>query len=75
MRIRPFRALMNAGTHMNRTRTHRDNAHSDSAKADTPDKHRNEKARWKDHDQLQDRDSPKPDPEQDYPGAQDAVPR
>jgi hypothetical protein len=66
---------MNAGTHMNRTRTHRDNAHSDSAKADTPDKHRNEKARWKDHDQLQDRDSPKPDPEQDYPGAHDAVPR
>lgn len=74
MRARPFRALMNVGTYMKRTPTHRDNAHSDSAKADTPDKHRNEKARWKDHDQLQDRDSQKPDPERDYPGARDAVP-
>ena len=60
---------------MNRTLKHQDNAHSDSAKADTPDKHRNDIARWKDHDQPEDTDSPKPDPERDYPGARDKVPR
>ena len=53
----------------------RPNEHSDAAKPDTPDKYRNDKARWKDHDQPDDPRSDRPDPERDYPDAGTAVPR
>lgn len=60
---------------MNRTPAHQDNAHSDAGKADTPDKFRNDKARWKDHDMPDDRDGHKTDPERDYPDAGEGTPR
>ena len=53
----------------------RPNEHSDAAKPDTPDKYRNDKARWKEHDQPDAPRTDRPDPEQDYPGARDSVPR
>jgi hypothetical protein len=48
---------------------------SDQAKAQTPDKLRNDKARWKDHDQPDPPRRNPPDPERDYPDARESVPR
>ena len=55
----------------------RSHPHSDGEKANTPDKHRNDKATWKDHDQpdIPHEDKEPRDPEQDYPDARDTVPR
>lgn len=47
----------------------------DQEKALTPDKLRNDKARWKDRDQPDQSDDNLPDPERDYPDARDSVPR
>ena len=47
----------------------RPNPHSDEAKAHTPDRLRNDRARWKDHDQPDEPRSGRPDPERDYPDA------
>lgn len=60
---------------MSRPMTQKSNPHSDGEKANTPDKHRNDKARWKDHDQPDDPRTGRPDPDQDYPDARDSVPR
>ncbi|WP_144409236.1 hypothetical protein [Pseudoxanthomonas suwonensis] len=51
------------------------NRRSDEAKAIGPDKLRNDKALWKDHDQPDTRHPQRPDPEKDYPDAGVAVPR
>lgn len=51
------------------------NHHSDEAKAHTPDKLRNDNARWKDHDQPDEPRTGRPDPELDYPDARESVPR
>jgi len=51
------------------------NRHSDEAKAHTPDKLRNDNARWKDHDQPDEPRKGRPDPERDYPDARESVPR
>ena len=55
----------------------RSRPHSDGEKANTPDKHRNDKATWKDHDQpdIPHEDKEPRDPEQDYPDARETVPR
>jgi len=55
--------------------THKPNPHSDGEKANTPDKHRNGEARWKDHDQPEAPRTDRPDVEKDYPDARDGVPR
>ncbi|MCR6628327.1 hypothetical protein [Pseudoxanthomonas japonensis] len=60
---------------MSRPMTQKPNPHSDGEKANTPDKHRNDKARWKDHDQPDAPRTGRPDPDQDYPDARDSVPR
>ena len=60
---------------MSRPMTQKPNPHSDGEKANTPDKHRNDRARWKDHDQPDDPRTGRPDPDQDYPDARDSVPR
>ena len=55
--------------------TPQSNPEGDQAKSHTPDKLRNDKARWKDHDQP---DTPRkdgPDPERDYPDAREGVSR
>lgn len=49
----------------------RPNEHSDAAKPDTPDKYRNDKARWK--EPVPPEPEGRPDPERDYPDAQDTV--
>ncbi|WP_372018111.1 hypothetical protein [Pseudoxanthomonas sp. 10H] len=54
---------------MKKTPATADNAHSDQGKAHTPDRHRTESARWKDHDQPDEPRDGRPDPEQDYPDA------
>lgn len=53
------------------------NPHSDGEQANTPDRHRNEKATWKDHDQpdIPHEDKAPRDPHKDYPDARDTVPR
>lgn len=55
----------------------RANPHSDGEKANTPDKHRNDEATWKDHDQpdIPHEDKEPRDPNRDYPDARDTVPR
>lgn len=55
----------------------RSNPHSDGEKANTPDKHRNDDATWKDHDQpdIPHEDKEPRDPDRDYPDARDTVPR
>ncbi|WP_394695227.1 hypothetical protein [Pseudoxanthomonas japonensis] len=60
---------------MSRPMTQKPNPHSDGEKANTPDKHRNYKARWKDHDQPDAPRTGRPDPDQDYQDARDSVPR
>ena len=55
------------------TRT-RPNRHSDEAKARTADTLRNDRARWKDHDQPDEPRTGRPDPEHDYPDAQAGSP-
>lgn len=51
----------------------RPNEHSDAAKPDTPDKYRNDKARWKEPVPPEATPEGRPDPECDYPDAQDTV--
>ncbi|MCH2091010.1 MAG: hypothetical protein MK141_05445 [Pseudoxanthomonas sp.] len=51
----------------------RPNEHSDAAKPDTPDKYRNDKARWKEPVPPEATPEGRPDPERDYPDAQDTV--
>jgi hypothetical protein len=53
----------------------RPNRRSDEAHVPAADKLRNDKARWKDHDQPDDPRSDRPDPEHDYPDAGTSVPR
>lgn len=60
---------------MNKPDTPQPNPHSDHAKGDTPDKHRNDKARWKDRDQPDTPTTGRPDPERDYPDAREGVPK
>lgn len=60
---------------MSQPLTHKPNPHSDGEKANTPDKHRNDKARWKEHDQPEAPRKDRPDPEKDYPDAREGVPR
>lgn len=60
---------------MTQSLTHKPNPHSDGEKANTPDKYRNDKAHGKEHDQPDDPRTDGPDPERDYPGARDSVPR
>ncbi|SDQ66892.1 hypothetical protein SAMN05428982_2039 [Pseudoxanthomonas sp. CF385] len=60
---------------MSQPLTHKPNPHSDGQKAHTPDKHRNDKAQWKDHDQPDEPRTDRPDPEKDYPGARESVPK
>lgn len=55
--------------------THKPTPHSDGETANTPDKYRNDKAHGKEHDQPDDPRTDGPDPERDYPGARDSVPR
>lgn len=46
----------------------RENPHSDSQKSHTPDKLRNDHAKWKEHDQPDvPRGTGRRDPERDYP--------
>ena len=51
----------------------RPNEHSDAAKPDTPDKYRNDKARWKEPVPPETTPEGRPDPERDYPDEQDTV--
>lgn len=62
---------------MNRNSPNKPNSHSDGAKANTPDKFRNDGARWKDHDQPDTPESRKERraPESDYPDVRESVPR
>ncbi|KAF1690292.1 hypothetical protein [Pseudoxanthomonas koreensis] len=53
----------------------RPNPESDLSKPPATDRLRNDKARWKDHDQPDDPRDNRPDPENDYPGARESVPR
>ncbi|WP_374012119.1 hypothetical protein [Pseudoxanthomonas koreensis] len=55
-------------------RTPEHNPESDQAKAFTPDRLRNDKARWKDRDQPDDPPDG-PDPDRDYPDATVPDPR
>lgn len=56
-------------------RQHRDNPESDRARPFTPDRLRNDKALWKDHDQPDAPRDNRPDPEKDYPDARESAPR
>ncbi len=60
---------------MTQTPEHRPNEHGDRGKPNTPDRFRNDKARWKEHDQPDDPRDNQPDPERDYPDAEAGVPR
>ena len=51
------------------------NQHSHTSKAQTPDTLRNDKARWKDHDQPEAPRDGRPDPDRDYPDAGVGAPR
>ena len=53
------------------------NPHSDGEQANTPGRHRNDNATWKDHDQpdIPHEDKAPRDPDKDYPDARDTVPR
>jgi len=60
---------------MSRAPTHTPNPHSDGQKANTPDRHRNDGAHWKEHDQPEAPRTGRPDPEKDYPDAREKAPR
>ena len=51
------------------------NPESDRGKDPTPSKLRNDHARWKDHDQPDPPRRHPPDPERDYPDADEGVPQ